>query len=349
MNPFIQVFEVREPFGALYVLPPLDVLSDAGDCVLPATPQLTSVYPGSVGWFVVPGAVSYKVERNLGGTGYSEIGTVEQPTDPEITELVFHSTSVQHFAYYRVIAVNACGDSAPSAPMDLHIEAQQGSGDSSCTLWADSASSASSSAPVDESSAPRVYDNDILYLIAGATEELWPGPVTEGHSEGIWLEARCYNSPTFDTFTCSPGLLTLIDFSGNTVLGGLSAENNFLTSLDLTGNTALTVVGLDGNDLTSLDISGLTILSSLSVTDNVGLTDITMTGVEHVSTFAGGGCAFTEAAVDKILAAAVAGALISGTITLDGGTSAPPSAAGLASIADLTNGVTKFWTIYVNS
>ena len=137
MNPFIQVFEVREPFGALYVLPPLDVLSDAGDCALPATPQLTSVYPGSVGWFVVPGAVSYKVERNLGGTGYSEIGTVEQPTDPETTELVFHSTSVQHFAYYRVIAVNACGDSAPSAPMDLHIEAQQGSGDSSCTLWID--------------------------------------------------------------------------------------------------------------------------------------------------------------------------------------------------------------------
>jgi hypothetical protein len=352
MNPFIQVFQVREPFGDIYVLPPLDVLTDDGDCELPAVPQLTSVYPGSVGWFVVPGALGYKIERRLSGTSYVQIGTVSQPEDDVTTELVFNSTAVQHFGYYRVIASNSCGDSAPSAPMDLHNQAQVGSGDSSCTLWPVDVSSSvpvESSAPPDESSAPRVYDDDTLYLIAGGTEELWPGPVTEGHSEGIWLEARCYNSPTFDTFTCSPGLLTLIDFSGNTVLGGLSAENNFLTSLDLTGNTALTVVGLDGNDLTSLDVSGLTILSSLSVTDNVGLTDITMTGVEHISTFAGGGCAFTEAAVDKILAAAVAGALISGTITLNGGTSAPPSAAGLASIADLTNGVTKFWTIYVNS
>jgi Leucine-rich repeat (LRR) protein len=160
--------------------------------------------------------------------------------------------------------------------------------------------------------------------------------------------------------------LLYVDISDNNIPGG---STNSLTSVNLSGCTDLLELRLDDSDfsagipslagLTSLvlidfdqcsisgvvDLSGLPALGELDFSGNAALTSIIIADTQPIFDFNGNNCALTETAVDDILVILSNNGVSNGEVTLDGGTSATPSATGLAAKTVLEgNG----WTVSVN-
>ena len=165
------------------------------------------------------------------------------------------------------------------------------------------------------------------------------------------------------------GLTSLIyvDISDNDIPGiGTSS----LTSVNLSGCTALQELRLDDSDfsagipslagLTSLglidfdqcsisgivDLTSLPALVELDFYGNTALTSIIIDDAQPIQYFYASGCALTETAVDDILVVLSNNGVTGGDVELDGGTSAIPSATGLAAKLALE---ADGWTVTVNS
>jgi len=160
--------------------------------------------------------------------------------------------------------------------------------------------------------------------------------------------------------------LIYVDISDNNIPGGGTKS---LTSVNLSGSTALQQLRLDDSDFSGgipslaglinlnfidfdqcsisgvVDLTGLPALAYSDFGDNTALTSIIIADTQPIFDFNGGGCAFTETAVDDILVVLSNNGITGGLVTFEGGTSAIPSATGLAAITTLEgNG----WSVSVN-
>ena len=117
--------------------------------------------------------------------------------------------------------------------------------------------------------------------------------------------------------------LTSLDVSNMPYLLYVNATNSGLTSINLTGSTGITSLELSGNSLTSIDFTGLVNLYNVNLFDN----------------------SLSQESVDYILTFLANGSVSGGSVDLSGGTSAPPSAIGLAAIATLE---ARGWDVFVN-
>jgi len=160
--------------------------------------------------------------------------------------------------------------------------------------------------------------------------------------------------------------LVIVDISDCDVPG---TTTNSLTSVNLSGCTALTTLRLDDSEfsggipsltgLTSLstvnfgrvnspsiiDMSGVVNLADADFFQNTNLTSLIIADTQPISYLGVRNCALTETAVDDILVTLSNNGVSNGEVTLDGGTSATPSATGLAAKTVLEgNG----WTVSVN-
>jgi len=160
--------------------------------------------------------------------------------------------------------------------------------------------------------------------------------------------------------------LILVDISDNDIPGG---STNSLTSVNLSGCTALQELRLDDSEfsggipslagLTSLstvqfgrvnspsiiDMSGVVNLADADFFQNTNLTSLIIADTQPIFYLGVRNCALTETAVDDILVILSNNGVSNGEVTLDGGTSATPSATGLAAKTVLEgNG----WTVSVN-
>ena len=142
--------------------------------------------------------------------------------------------------------------------------------------------------------------------------------------------------------------LTSVNLSGSTAIQQLRLDDsNFSGGVpDLSALTALQTLDLDQCDISGvLDLSGLTSLINLDVAGNLALTSVVIADSQPIIDFNGIDCALTETAVDDILVVLSNNGQTNGNVDLSAGTSAPPSATGLAAKAVLEgNG----WVVNVN-
>ena len=163
--------------------------------------------------------------------------------------------------------------------------------------------------------------------------------------------------------------LTYVDISDCEEPGG---GNNSLTSVNLSGCTALEQLRMDDSDFSggfpdlsglnslfyfdadqcgivgTVDLSGLPSLNGFDLNGNSQLTRVIISS----SQLLGDGwsiylydCGLTQLAVDNILVALSTNGVLNGSIEMDGGTNAAPSATGLAAKSVLEgNG----WEVLVN-
>jgi Leucine-rich repeat (LRR) protein len=142
--------------------------------------------------------------------------------------------------------------------------------------------------------------------------------------------------------------LTSVNFSGSTAIQQLRLDDsNFSGGVpNLSALTALETLDLDQCDISGvLDLSGLTSLINLDVSGNLAMTSVVIADSQPITDFNGIECALTETAVDDILVVLSNNGQAGGNVDLSEGTSAPPSATGLAAKAVLEgNG----WVVNVN-
>jgi len=160
--------------------------------------------------------------------------------------------------------------------------------------------------------------------------------------------------------------LILVDISDNNIPGG---STNSLTSVNLSGCTALQELRLDDSDFSGgipslaglinlnfidfdqcsisgvVDLSGLPALADLDFSGNTALTSIIIADTQPIFDFNGNNCALTETAVDDILVVLSNNGQGGGNVDLSAGTSATPSATGLAAKTLLEG---DGWTVSVN-
>ena len=145
--------------------------------------------------------------------------------------------------------------------------------------------------------------------------------------------------------------LTSINLSGCTALEDLRLDDSDFSAgfPDLSGLTSLAFMDIDQSGITgSVDISNLPALEGADFNGNTGLTELIISSSQPI----GDGrellaydCALTETAVDNILIALSENGVTGGYADLSGGTSAIPSATGIAAKAVLEgNG----WSVNVN-
>jgi Leucine-rich repeat (LRR) protein len=185
------------------------------------------------------------------------------------------------------------------------------------------------------------------------------------------------NLPSLQAFYADYNGLQSVNLSGLTNLVTVDISDcdvpgtttNSLTSVNLSGCTALTTLRLDDSEfsggipsltgLTSLstvnfgrvnspsiiDMSGVVNLADADFFQNTNLTSLIIADTQPISYLGVRNCALTETAVDDILVTLSNNGVSNGEVTLDGGTSATPSATGLAAKTVLEgNG----WTVSVN-
>ena len=185
------------------------------------------------------------------------------------------------------------------------------------------------------------------------------------------------NLPNLQNFYADYNGLQSVNLSGLTNLVTVDISDcdvpgtttNSLTSVNLSGCTALTTLRLDDSEfsggipsltgLTSLstvnfgrvnspsiiDMSGVVNLADADFFQNTNLTSLIIADTQPISYLGVRNCALTETAVDDILVTLSNNGVSNGEVTLDGGTSATPSATGLAAKTVLEgNG----WTVSVN-
>ena len=142
--------------------------------------------------------------------------------------------------------------------------------------------------------------------------------------------------------------LTSVNLSGSTAIQQLRLDDsNFSGGVpNLSALTSLQTLDLDQCDISGvLDLSGLTSLINLDVAGNLALTSVVIADSQPITDFNGIDCALTETAVDDILVVLSNNGEAGGNVDLSEGTSAPPSATGLAAKAVLEgNG----WVVNVN-
>jgi Leucine-rich repeat (LRR) protein len=185
------------------------------------------------------------------------------------------------------------------------------------------------------------------------------------------------NLPSLQAFYADYNGLQSVNLSGLTNLVTVDISDcdvpgtttNSLTSVNLSGCTALTTLRLDDSEfsggipslagLTSLstvqfgrvnspsiiDMSGVVNLADADFFQNTNLTSLIIADTQPIFYLGVRNCALTETAVDDILVILSNNGVSNGEVTLDGGTSATPSATGLAAKTVLEgNG----WTVSVN-
>ena len=129
--------------------------------------------------------------------------------------------------------------------------------------------------------------------------------------------------------------LTSLDVTGCTSLTTLSCQSNALTSLDVSGCTSLYDLSCQNNQLTSLDVTGCTALNTLSCGYS-GLTSLDVSGCTSLYNLYCNYNALTSFAIDNIIIDLNTNGITTGYLNLSGGTSAAPSAASAAALANLT-------------
>ena len=143
--------------------------------------------------------------------------------------------------------------------------------------------------------------------------------------------------------------LTSVNLSGSTALQELRLDDsNFSAGIpSLAGLTSLTLIDFDQCSISGIvDLTGLPALIQLDFYGNTALTSIIIDDAQPIQYFYASGCALTETAVDDILVVLSNNGVTSGDVELDGGTSAIPSATGLAAKLALE---ADGWTVTVNS
>jgi hypothetical protein len=142
--------------------------------------------------------------------------------------------------------------------------------------------------------------------------------------------------------------LTSVNLSGSTAVQTLRLDDSEFSGgvPDLSALTALEILDLDQCGISGvLDLSGLTSLITLDVAGNLALTSVVIADSQPITDFNGIDCALTETSVDDILVVLSNNGQANGNVDLSAGTSAPPSATGLAAKAVLEgNG----WVVNVN-
>lgn len=142
--------------------------------------------------------------------------------------------------------------------------------------------------------------------------------------------------------------LTSVNLSGSTAVQTLRLDDSEFSGgvPNLSALTALEILDLDQCGISGvLDLSGLTSLITLDVAGNLALTSVVIADSQPITDFNGIDCALTETAVDDILVVLSNNGQTNGNVDLSAGTSAPPSATGLAAKAVLEgNG----WVVNVN-
>jgi len=145
--------------------------------------------------------------------------------------------------------------------------------------------------------------------------------------------------------------LTSVNVSGCTALEQLRMDDSDFSGgfPDLTGLNNLLYFDADQCNITgTLDLSGLPSLSGFDLNGNDSLTNVIISSSQPLgdgwSIFLYG-CGLTQTAVDNILVALSTNGVLNGSIEMDGGTNATPSATGLAAKSVLEgNG----WEVLVN-
>lgn len=143
--------------------------------------------------------------------------------------------------------------------------------------------------------------------------------------------------------------LTSVNLSGCTNLQELRLDDsNFSAGIpSLAGLTSLTLIDFDQCSISGIvDLTGLPALVELDFYGNTALTSIIIDDAQPIQYFYASGCALTETAVDDILVVLSNNGVTGGNVELDGGTSAIPSATGLAAKLALE---ADGWTVDVNS
>jgi Leucine-rich repeat (LRR) protein len=142
--------------------------------------------------------------------------------------------------------------------------------------------------------------------------------------------------------------LTSVNLSGCTALEELRLDDSDFSAgvPDLSGLTSLNLLDLDQCSISGVvDLTGLSALQELDISGNTALTSVIINDAQPILYFYASGCDFTETAVDNILIELSNNGLSNGEVELNGGTSAIPSATGLAAKSTLEgNG----WLVDVN-
>ena len=161
------------------------------------------------------------------------------------------------------------------------------------------------------------------------------------------------NLVTVDISDCDvPGTttnsLTSVNLSGCTALTNLRLDDSEFSGgiPSLTGLTSLSTVNFGRvNSPSIIDMSGVVNLEDASFFQNTNLTSLIIADTQPIFYLDVNNCALTETAVDDILVILSNNGVSNGEVTLDGGTSATPSATGLAAKTVLEgNG----WMVSVN-
>lgn len=161
------------------------------------------------------------------------------------------------------------------------------------------------------------------------------------------------NLVTVDISDCDvPGTttnsLTSVNLSGCTALTNLRLDDSEFSGgiPSLTGLTSLSAVNFGRvNSPSIIDMSGVVNLEDASFFQNTNLTSLIIADTQPIFYLDVNNCALTETAVDDILVILSNNGVSNGEVTLDGGTSATPSATGLAAKTVLEgNG----WMVSVN-
>ena len=142
--------------------------------------------------------------------------------------------------------------------------------------------------------------------------------------------------------------LTSVNLSGCTDLEELRLDDsNFSAGIpSLAGLTSLTLIDFDQCSISGIiDLTSLPVLADLDFSGNTALTSIIIDDAQPIIDFSASDCALTETAVDDILVVLSNNGVTSGYVTLTGGTSAIPSATGLAAKLALE---ADGWTVNVN-
>lgn len=142
---------------------------------------------------------------------------------------------------------------------------------------------------------------------------------------------------SFPTITINGGM----GFSGT--LSSISFPTLTIASITLSGISTLTTV-----DLPALETGVYQMMGALSFNNNSSLTTLNIPSLINLPLYIGfqwNNNAFSQATVDHILSRMVASNAVNGTINLSGGTSAAPSATGLAAKATLEG---RGWTVVTN-
>ena len=142
--------------------------------------------------------------------------------------------------------------------------------------------------------------------------------------------------------------LTTVNLTGCTDLQELRLDDSEFSGgiPSLSGLTSLALIDFDQCSISGVvDLSGLPALADLDFSGNTALTSIIIADTQPIFDFNGNNCALTETAVDDILVVLSNNGQTNGNVDLSAGTSAPPSATGLAAKAVLEgNG----WVVNVN-